>query len=222
MHLVISSAQFSGRCMPRYSKRLSAPEFQGRKGVIPAQAAHPHGRTNQHVMTNEHVGRGQRQAVHRSFRQEQLPRARYGLGVAWGCRTSCRMPLQSFEPGAGRNARQTLRPEAIEAPRLSQSPRKNAQFRLLSGNVNNGSSGRDRMVPRPQTRPRHICSSPEMLPFSSPRLERASHNVQLPAAHVLRIAGGSHPAASDAASGDSRSCRDLNTVAWGFASAFAR
>lgn len=120
-------------------------------------------------MTNEHVGRGQRQAVHRSLRQEQSPRVRCGLGAAWGCRTSCRTPLQSFAPGAGRNARQTLPPAATEAPRLSRSPRKNAQSRLLSGNVSNGNSGIDRMVPRPQTRPRHICSSPEMLPFSSPR-----------------------------------------------------
>jgi hypothetical protein len=159
----------------------------GRKGVIPAQAAHRHGRTNQHVMANEHAHRGQCQAVHRSLRQEQSPRARCRSGAAWGYRMSCRTPLQSFEPGAGRNARQTLLPEAIEALRLSQSPRKNAQSRLLSGNVSNGSSGRDRMVPRPQRRPRHICSSPEMLPCSSPRLVRASHNVWLPP-RVSRIA----------------------------------
>jgi hypothetical protein len=169
----------------------SALREQGRGGVIPAPAAHPRGRTNRHVMTSEHAGQGQPQAVRRSLRPERSPRARCGSGAAWGCRTSCRMPLQSFAPGAGRNARQMLLPEAIEVPGLSRSPRKNAQFRSLSGNVSNGSSGRDRTVPRPQTRPRHICSSLEMLPLSSPRLERASHNVWLPP-RVSRIAGGSH------------------------------
>jgi hypothetical protein len=145
------------------------------EAVIPAQAAHRHGRTNRRVMTNEHADRGRRQAVHRSLRQEQSPRARCGSGAAWGCRRSCRTPLQSFGPGTGRNARQTLLPEAIEAPRLSRSPRRNARSRLLSGNVSNGSSGRDRRVPRPQTRPRHRGSSPEMSPFSSPRLVGGSH-----------------------------------------------
>ena len=153
---------------------------QGHQGASPARAAYRHGRTNQRVTTNEHVGRGQRQAVRRSLPQEQSPRARCASGVAWGCRTFCRTPLQSFAPGAGRNARQTLRPEAIEAPRLSRSPRKNAQSRLLSDNVSNGSSGKDRMGPRPQTRHRHKCSFPEMLPFSSPRLLRASHDGWLP------------------------------------------
>jgi hypothetical protein len=138
----------------------------GCEGVIPAPAAHPRGRTNRHVTTNEHAGREQRQAVHRSLRQERSPRARCGSGAAWGCRTSCRTLLQSFEPAAGRNARPTLVPEAIEAPRLSRSPHKNALSRLPCGNVSNGSSGRDRMVPRPQRRPHHKCSCPEMLPFS--------------------------------------------------------
>jgi hypothetical protein len=168
----------------------------GRKGVIPARAAHPRGRTNRHVMTNEHVGRGQRRAVHRSLRREQSPHARCGSGAAWGCRTSCRMPLQSFEPGAGRNVRRTLLPEAIEAPRPSRSPRRNAQFRLLSGNVSNGSSGRDRTVHRPQTRPRHIGSSPEMLAFPSPRPRRRHRLTHLAlVAHpiVIPMKAGVHP-----------------------------
>jgi hypothetical protein len=55
-------------------------------------------------------------------------------------------------------------------PRLARSSRKNAQSQLLSGNVSNGNSGRDRTGPRPQMRPRHIGSCPEMSPFPSPRL----------------------------------------------------
>ena len=86
-----------------------------------------------------------------------------------GCRTFCRTRLQSFEPGAGRNARQTVLPEAIEAPEVPRSPGKNAPSRSLFGNVSNGNSGRDRTVPRPQTRPRRIYNSPGMLPFSSSR-----------------------------------------------------
>ena len=86
----------------RQPKGTDGPDRR-RKSVIPAQAAHRHGRTNRHVMTNEHVGRVLRRAVHRSLRQEQSPRARCGSGAAWGCRTPCRMPLQSFEPAAGRN-----------------------------------------------------------------------------------------------------------------------
>jgi hypothetical protein len=139
-------------------------------------------------MTNEHVGRGQRRAVHRSLQQEQSPRARCGSDAAWGCRTSCRTPSQSFEPGAGRNARQTLLREAIEAPRPSRSPRRNAQFRLLSGSVSNGSSGRGRMVPRPQMRPRRICSSPEM----SPSLVSSPGTCPRTTFGFLRIASGNH------------------------------
>jgi hypothetical protein len=50
----------------------------------------------------------------------------------------------------------------------SQSPRKNARCRSLIGNVNNGSSGIDRMVPRLRTRPRRTGNSPGMLPFLFP------------------------------------------------------
>jgi len=48
--------------------------------------------------------------------------------------------------GAGRSARPTPRRAATGAPRLSRSPRRNAQSRMLSGSASNGSSGSDRAI----------------------------------------------------------------------------
>jgi len=135
--------------------------------VSPAQAIHRRGRTNQRVTPIERAGGAQRPAVHRRLLQGQSPRGRCASGAAWDCRTSCRRRSQSFAPRANRNARATVLSEAIEAPRPSRSPRKNAPSRSLFGNASNGSSGRDRTAPQPQT-PRHRTGNPRKA-FSSPR-----------------------------------------------------
>lgn len=137
--------------------------------VSPAQAIHRRGRTNQRVTPTGRVGRAQRPAVHRRLRQGQWPRGRCASDAALGCRTSCRTRWQSFAPGADRSARSTVLREAIEAPALSRSPRTNAPSRSPFGSASNGSSGRDRTAPQPQTRPYRTSNSPGMPPFSSPR-----------------------------------------------------
>jgi hypothetical protein len=62
-------------------------------------------------------------------------------------------------------------PRRHQAPRLLRSLRKNVPSRSLFGSASNSSSGLDRTVPQPQRRPRRICRSPGMPPFSSPRPE---------------------------------------------------
>ena len=113
------------------------------------------------------AGRAQRAAVRRRLRQGQSPHLRCASGAAWDCRTFCRTRLQSFAPGADRSARSTVLREAIEAPALSRSPRTNAPSRSPFGSASNGSSGRDRTAPQPQTRPHRAGNSPGMPPFSS-------------------------------------------------------
>ena len=77
----------------------------------------------------------------------------------------------------GRSKRTTdAPPVSTGAPRLSRSLRRNVPSRSPFGSVSNGSSGRDRTVPRPRTRPRRIYSSLGMLPSSSPRPIWASHS----------------------------------------------
>jgi hypothetical protein len=54
---------------------------------------------------------------------------------------------------------------------------------LFSGNASNGSSGSDRMVHRPQRRPRRISSSRGMLAFVSPRPVHGLHEARSAVTH---------------------------------------